>query len=43
MEAGEELGVFLRPFRVLEELVGGLMVQRAGPGGDKQDQSYKDQ
>lgn len=35
MEAGEESGVFLRPFRVVEELVGGLTVGRAGAGGDK--------
>lgn len=35
MEAGEEPGMFLRPFRVLEELVGGLTVRRTGPGGDK--------
>lgn len=35
MEAGEEPGVFLRSFRMLEELVGGLMVGKAGAGGHK--------
>lgn len=35
MEAGGEPGVFLRSFRVLEELVGGLVVGKAGTGGDK--------